>query len=72
MSAKDREDEPTGPDVRPFLPRPGEPAEAYAARLRALHRDLTEVLEAVERSLAERRRSHPPVAPVPDETEPGA
>ncbi len=62
MTAKDREDEPTGPDVRPFLPRPGEPAEAYAARLRALHRDLTVVLEAVERGLAERRRSPPRVA----------
>jgi hypothetical protein len=66
VNAKDRDHEPTGPDVRPFLPRPGEPAEAYAARLRALHRELTGVLEAVERGLEERRRTQPPVAPVPD------
>ena len=39
-------------DVRSFLPRPGEPVEEYAQRLRALHRDLTLVLEAVERGLA--------------------
>lgn len=39
-------------DVRSFLPRPGEPVEDYAERLRALHRDLTLVLEAVERGLA--------------------
>jgi hypothetical protein len=56
MSAMDREGDPHGADVRPFLPRPGEPPEAYAARLRALHSDLTLVLEAVERGLAERAR----------------
>jgi hypothetical protein len=39
-------------DVRSFLPRPGEPVEDYAHRLRVLHRDLTLVLEAVERGLA--------------------
>jgi hypothetical protein len=39
-------------DVRSFLPRPGESVEDYAARLRKLHRDLTLVLEAVERGLA--------------------
>ena len=39
-------------DVRSFLPRPGEPVEQYAERLRALHRDLTLVLQAVERGLA--------------------
>src|SRR4051812_1658873 len=39
-------------DVRSFLPRPGEPVERYADRLRALHRDLTLVLEAAERGLA--------------------
>ena len=41
-----------GTDVGSFLPRPGEPVGAYAERLRALHRDLTLVLEAVERGLA--------------------
>ena len=41
-----------GTDVGSFLPRPGEPVGAYAQRLRALHRDLTLVLEAVERGLA--------------------
>ena len=41
-----------GADVGSFLPRPGEPVGAYAERLRALHRDLTLVLEAVERGLA--------------------
>jgi hypothetical protein len=39
-------------DVRAFLPRPGEPVETYAERLRALHRDLTLVLQAVERGLS--------------------
>jgi hypothetical protein len=39
-------------DVRAFLPRPGEPVEEYASRLRALHRDLTLVLQAVERGLS--------------------
>jgi hypothetical protein len=53
------EAEPHVADVRPFLPRPGEPAEAYAARLRALHRDLTLVLDAVERGLA----ASPPLEP---------
>ncbi len=44
--------EPPAADVRSFLPRPGEPVDDYAARLRALHHDLTLVLEAVERGLA--------------------
>ena len=44
--------EPQAADVRSFLPRPGEPVEEYAARLRALHEDLTLVLDAVERGLA--------------------
>lgn len=39
-------------DVRSFLPRPGEPVHEYAERLRVLHRDLTLVLQAVERGLA--------------------
>jgi hypothetical protein len=39
-------------ELRPFLPRTGESAEGYAARLRALHRDLTLMLEAVERGLS--------------------
>jgi hypothetical protein len=38
-------------DVRAFLPRPGEPVEQYAERLRGLHRDLSLVLQAVERGL---------------------
>lgn len=46
-----------GADVGSFLPRPGEPVGAYAERLRALHRDLTLVLEAVERGLAASGRS---------------
>jgi hypothetical protein len=41
-----------GADVRSFLPWPGEPVEDYAERLRSLHRDLTLVLQAVERGLA--------------------
>jgi hypothetical protein len=44
--------EPSAADVRSFLPRPGEPVEDYAARLRALHEDLSLVLDAVERGLA--------------------
>jgi hypothetical protein len=44
-------------DVRSFLPRPGEPVEEYAARLRALHHDLTLVLDAVERGLAAAERA---------------
>ncbi|HEV2811895.1 MAG TPA: hypothetical protein VGW10_01480, partial [Solirubrobacteraceae bacterium] len=44
--------EPPAADVRSFLPRPGEPVEDYAARLRALHEDLSLVLDAVERGLA--------------------
>src|SRR5690606_23688600 len=42
-----------------FLPRPGEPVEAYAERLRALHRDLSLVLEAVERGVAASRAQPP-------------
>ena len=49
----EREAEPA--DVRPFLPRPGEPVEEYAERLRAMHRDLSVVLQAVERGL---QRAH--------------
>src|SRR5687768_16216256 len=49
-------------DVRPFLPRPGEPVEEYAERLRAMHRDLSVVLQAVERGLA---RPHEPEPVVP-------
>ena len=55
--------EPPTADVRSFLPRPGEPVEDYAARLRALHHDLTLVLDAVERGLAAAERSPEP-APV--------
>ena len=44
--------EPPAADVRSFLPRPGEAVEDYANRLRALHHDLTLVLDAVERGLA--------------------
>lgn len=46
-----------GADVGSFLPRPGEPVGVYAERLRALYRDLTLVLEAVERGLAASARS---------------
>src|SRR5687768_11368706 len=49
--------EPQAADVRSFLPRPGEPVEDYAARLRALHHDLTLVLDAVERGLAAAERA---------------
>jgi hypothetical protein len=57
-----------GADVGSFLPRPGEPVAAYAERLRALHRDLTLMLEAIERGIATSRRPEPaedarPVAP---------
>ena len=37
--------------LRSFLPRPGEPVAQYAERLRGLHRDLTLVLQAVERGV---------------------
>jgi hypothetical protein len=47
-------------DARSFLPRPGEPVDAYAERLRALHGDLTLVLEAVERALATAAAAAPP------------
>ena len=53
----EREGEPQAADVRSFLPRPGEPVEDYAARLRALHHDLTLVLDAVERGLAAAERA---------------
>jgi hypothetical protein len=52
-------------DVRSFLPRPGEPVEAYAERLRGLHRDLTLVLQAVERGLAVSSDPEAMPAPVP-------
>lgn len=55
----EREAEPA--DIRPFLPRPGEPVEEYAERLRAMHRDLSVVLQAVERGLA--RGGEPERAP---------
>jgi hypothetical protein len=54
-------------DVRSFLPRPGEPVEQYAQRLRALHRDLTLVLEAVERGLAAAAEPADLAPPVPDQ-----
>lgn len=56
-------------DVRAFLPRPGEPVEQYAERLRALHRDLTLVLEAVERGLATAGRPAEGHASEPDAAE---
>ena len=60
-------------DVRSFLPRPGEPVEDYAARLRALHHDLTLVLDAVERGLAAAEREHVPVSvAVPEPVAAGA
>ena len=52
-------------DVRSFLPRPGEPVEQYAERLRALHRDLTLVLQAVERGLAAAAHPEDVGPPVP-------
>ena len=58
-------------DVRSFLPRPGEPVEQYAERLRALHRDLTLVLQAVERGLAAAGTAEP-VASGPIEVAPVA
>jgi hypothetical protein len=54
--------EPPAADVRSFLPRPGEPVEDYAARLRALHEDLSLVLDAVERGLAAAEAE--PVTPI--------
>ena len=62
-----REAEPA--DVRPFLPRPGEPVEEYAERLRAMHRDLSVVLQAVERGL---QRANPPEEEPEREREPMA
>ena len=59
-------------DVRAFLPRPGEPVDTYAERLRTLHRDLSLVLQAVERGLHAEEREEPaeedeaPVAPPPE------
>ena len=64
--------EPPG-DVRSFLPRPGEPVEEYAQRLRGLHRDLTLVLQAVERGLqvaSEPEQMPPPVPEEAPEAEP--
>ena len=52
-------------DVRSFLPRPGEPVDQYAERLRALHRDLTLVLQAVERGLATAAHPGDVAPPVP-------
>lgn len=52
-------------DVRSFLPRPGEPVDQYAERLRALHRDLTLVLQAVERGLAAAAHPEDVAPPVP-------
>ena len=66
----EHEGEPQAADVRSFLPRPGEPVEDYAARLRALHHDLTLVLDAVERGLAAAERS--PLHEVAAEPEPVA
>jgi hypothetical protein len=68
-------------DVRSFLPRPGEPVEQYAERLRVLHRDLTLVLQAVERGLAAAARpedlgppvpAHEPIEIVPEPAEQAA
>ncbi|HEX2086859.1 MAG TPA: hypothetical protein VHF89_14360 [Solirubrobacteraceae bacterium] len=56
--------EPPAADVRSFLPRPGEPVEDYAARLRALHHDLTLVLDAVERGLAAAEERAPLTEPL--------
>src|SRR5688572_24890329 len=53
-------------DVRPFLPRPGEPVEEYAERLRAMYRDLSVVLQAVERGLARAGDPAPAAPPVPE------
>jgi hypothetical protein len=61
------EREPDTADVRPFLPRPGEPVEEYAERLRAMHRDLSVVLQAVERGLERSHEHEPgPIVRVPD------
>ena len=54
-------------DVRPFLPRPGEPVEEYAERLRAMHRDLSVVLQAVERGLQRAHASAAAPTPAPEE-----
>ena len=54
--------EPPGADVRSFLPRPGEAVDDYAARLRALHHDLSLVLDAVERGLAAAEAAPPEIA----------
>jgi hypothetical protein len=62
--------EPPGADVRSFLPRPGEPVEDYAARLRALHDDLSLVLDAVERGLAAADAEPAPPRPVEAVPEP--
>jgi hypothetical protein len=61
----ERHAQPPTADVRPFLPRPGEPADAYAERLRSLHRDLTLVLDAVERGLSAEPPPEPEPAPAP-------
>lgn len=59
-------------DVRAFLPRPGEPVEDYAERLRALHRDLTLVLQAVERGLAVAAEQEVEAAAPPEAEAPAA
>ncbi len=64
--------EPPGADVRSFLPRPGEPVEDYAARLRALHHDLSLVLDAVERGLAAAEAEPPPALVAPLRPAPAA
>src|SRR5687768_7635777 len=67
--------EPPAADVRSFLPRPGEPVEDYAARLRALHEDLSLVLDAVERGLAAAEAApaeRPAAAPAPGRGAPAA
>ena len=62
------------PELRPFLPRPGETAEAYAARLRRLVHDLELLLGALEYGRAAGPEPRPPagvrVEVVPGDGEP--
>src|SRR3954447_14242764 len=70
---------PRGAPAQPgslFMPVAGEAPEAYAARLRELHAELTTLLSAVERGLVRpARKAPPPVGsavgwPAPSEGEP--
>ena len=56
----EHEGESQAADVRSFLPRPGEPVEDYAARLRTLHHDLALAPDAAERGLPGGARPPPP------------